>query len=58
MAMCLNVGYLHGGINLYNNGFSGGFVAAVLAPLLEDWQIRKNKGKTSNLENKVDRWFT
>ena len=26
---------LHGGINLYNNGFSGGFVAAVMVPLIE-----------------------
>lgn len=26
---------LHAGMNLYNNGFAGGFVAAVLAPILE-----------------------
>ena len=43
MAMRLNVGYLHGGINLYNNGFSGGR-GRVLAPLLEDWQS-EDKGK-------------
>ncbi|SCY83067.1 DUF1576 domain-containing protein [Alkaliphilus peptidifermentans] len=35
MAMVMNVGYLHGGMNLYNNGFSGGMVAAVLVPILE-----------------------
>lgn len=29
------VGGLHGGLNLYNNGFSGGFVAAALVPMLE-----------------------
>lgn len=29
------VGYLHGGINLYNNGFSTGIVAATIAPLIE-----------------------
>lgn len=30
-----SVGLLHGGLNLYNNGFSGGFVAAVFVPLCE-----------------------
>lgn len=29
------VGVLHGGLNLYNNGFSGGFVAAALVPIFE-----------------------
>ena len=29
-----NVGYLHGGMNLYNNGFAGGFVAMLLIPLI------------------------
>ena len=32
-ALVANVGYLHGGMNLYNNGFSGGFVAATLVPI-------------------------
>ena len=30
-----NVTYLHGGLNLYNNGFSGGLVATFLYPLLD-----------------------
>ncbi len=30
-----NVGVLHGGLNLYNNGFAGGFVAAALMPIFE-----------------------
>ena len=34
MAMVMNVGGLHGGMNLYNNGFSGGFVAAFLVPII------------------------
>ncbi|MGG7178161.1 DUF1576 domain-containing protein [Clostridium paraputrificum] len=29
-----NIGYLHGGLNLYNNGLAGGFVAMVLIPLI------------------------
>ncbi|WP_273223011.1 DUF1576 domain-containing protein [Geosporobacter ferrireducens] len=30
-----NVGYLHAGLNLYNNGFSGGIVAATMIPIIE-----------------------
>lgn len=30
-----SVGILHGGLNLYNNGFSGGFVAATVVPICE-----------------------
>jgi len=34
LTVVMNVGIIHGGINLYNNGFSGGLVAAILFPLL------------------------
>lgn len=34
LSVVMNVGMLHGGINLYNNGFSGGIVAAVVVPLI------------------------
>ncbi len=34
MAMVMNVGSLHGGMNLYNNGFAGGVVASILVPLI------------------------
>lgn len=30
-----NVGGLHGGVNLYNNGFAAGFVASFLVPLID-----------------------
>jgi hypothetical protein len=40
MAVVMNVGYVHGGMNLYNNGFSGGFVAAVLVPIFDS--LRKS----------------
>ena len=33
-SVVLNSGILHGGMNLYNTGFSAGIVAAVLVPLL------------------------
>lgn len=29
-----NTGYLHGGLNLYNNGLAGGLVAMILLPLI------------------------
>lgn len=38
MSLVSNLGYLHGGMNLYNNGFSGGFVAAILIPLFESYK--------------------
>ncbi|HBH13600.1 MAG TPA: DUF1576 domain-containing protein [Clostridiales bacterium] len=34
-SVVLNVGYLHGGLNLYNNGFAAGLVAAILIPIIE-----------------------
>lgn len=35
MVLVTNVGVIHGGINLYNNGFSGGIVAGVLIPIVD-----------------------
>jgi hypothetical protein len=35
MILVTNVGVIHGGINLYNNGFSGGIVAGVLIPIVD-----------------------
>jgi hypothetical protein len=44
MMIVTNIGVVHGGINLYNNGFSGGLVAAFLVPIVDalskgdDWK--------------------
>ncbi len=38
-----NVGMLHGGINLYNNGFAGGFVASFLSPIFEAFRKQEDK---------------
>lgn len=35
LSLVTNIGIIHGGINLYNNGFSGGLVAGVLVPIIE-----------------------
>lgn len=40
MALINNVGGLHAGLNLYNNGFSGGFIAAFMVPLLDTFYKR------------------
>ena len=40
-SVVLNVGVLHGGLNLYNNGFSAGLVCIVLLPLIQ--AIRREK---------------
>ena len=37
-----NIGYLHGGLNLYNNGLAGGFVAMILIPLITTFKRRFN----------------
>ncbi len=45
-ALVTNITYLHGGLNLYNNGFSSGFVAATMVPLLDEYQqIRRRRRK-------------
>ncbi|MFA9397642.1 MAG: DUF1576 domain-containing protein [Clostridiaceae bacterium] len=37
-SVSLNVGYLHGGFNLYNNGFAGGIVASIIIPVVESFK--------------------
>ena len=43
MALVMNISDLHAGMNLYNNGFSGGFIAAALVPVF-DCVIKLKKG--------------
>ncbi|MCS7241526.1 MAG: DUF1576 domain-containing protein [Candidatus Caldatribacterium sp.] len=40
----MSVGVLHGGLNLYNNGFAAGFVAVVVASLFRYPLFRKRTG--------------
>ncbi|MDO4799012.1 MAG: DUF1576 domain-containing protein [Bacillota bacterium] len=35
LTLVFNIGIIHGGINLYNNGFSGGIAVAFLLPIIE-----------------------
>lgn len=49
MAVSANITYLHAGMNLYNNGFSGGFIAAILVPLLEVLHFHKQEHKNKEI---------
>lgn len=40
-ALVMNLGFLHLGMNLYNNGFSGGFIAIFLQPIIDAWKKLK-----------------
>lgn len=39
-AVATNVGFIHGGINLYNNGLAGGLVAGTLIPIFRNLKER------------------
>lgn len=55
IAVVGNVLPLHGGLNLYNNGFSGGFVAAAIVSLVEAAKSifvkRKTQSQSQNTDN-------
>lgn len=35
VAVCMNIGVVHGGMNLYSNGFAAGFVAIIMLPIIK-----------------------
>lgn len=42
LSVSMNVGVLHGGINLYNNGFSAGIIATLLVPIFDAFRRKDN----------------
>ena len=52
VALCSGV--LHGGMNLYNTGFSAGIVAAFLVPLLEALPRRTVQDATQDAESATE----
>jgi multisubunit Na+/H+ antiporter MnhE subunit len=48
----LSVGSIHGGLNLYNNGFAAGIVAAILVPVIV--AIRSRKGRAADASAQGD----
>ena len=51
IALVHNVSTLHGGLNLYNSGFSTGFVAGILVPILDNFTAVRKEKKT--LEKRI-----
>ena len=45
LIVVLNIGIVYSGMNLYNNGFAGGVVAAFLVPIIKSIQNRQAKVK-------------
>lgn len=52
LGMVMHVGWLHGGLNLYNNGFSGGlvtmFIVAVAKALRPDYERRGGQARNDS----------
>lgn len=46
IALVHNVSTSHGGLNLYNSGFSTGFVAGILVPILDNFTAVRKEKKT------------
>ncbi len=42
LILVLNIGVVHGGVNLYHNGFAGGIVAGVFVPIIDEF-IKEKK---------------
>ena len=43
LSLATNIGIFHGGMNLYNNGLAGGFVAMLLLPVMRAFEERKKR---------------
>ena len=65
VVMCTS--QMYGGLNLYNNGFSGGWVAIVMIPIMESFmkhfEYRKKrkeekKALLSSVRGRFEVWFT
>lgn len=44
-SVAMNIGIVYGGMNLYNNGFAGGIVAAFIVPVLRSVLSRRARAK-------------
>lgn len=42
LSLVVNVGFLHGGVNLYNNGFGGGLLAGMMVPILDAIRVERD----------------
>lgn len=51
LAVVQNIGFIHGGLNLYNNGFSAGIVAGFLLPIF-NMILNYNNTRKINIQKK------
>ena len=51
VAIVMCTSQMYGGLNLYNNGFSAGWVAIIMLPALESFMLEKDKKKKRKNEN-------
>lgn len=54
LTIVTNIGGLHGGLNLYNNGFSAGIVAGFLLPIMRIFNERGMKRELQFLKNRKE----
>lgn len=54
-ALAIQIGIVHGGINLYNNGLAAGMLASVYVPIIEEIKGGVFGGRTKEKNNKNDR---
>ena len=48
-SVALNVGIVYSGMNLYNNGFAGGLVAAFMVPVILSFRSRMSRIKNEDI---------
>lgn len=46
LTLVTNIGIIHGGINLYNNGFAGGLVAGFMVPIIDAFKRGNSRHET------------
>lgn len=54
LSVVQSIGVIHGGLNLYNNGFSAGIVAGFLLPIMNTVKANKENKKINYLKRKKE----
>ncbi|MGL4402829.1 MAG: DUF1576 domain-containing protein [Fusobacteriaceae bacterium] len=54
LSVVQSIGVIHGGLNLYNNGFSAGIVAGFLLPIMNTIKANKENKKINYLKRKKE----
>ncbi|NLW16516.1 MAG: DUF1576 domain-containing protein, partial [Firmicutes bacterium] len=57
LGMVMHVGWLQGGLNLYNNGFSGGLVTIFVVAIAKGLSGRQTAGRLKHAKERIKRRF-